>query len=497
MRTNDTMTVKVLDCEGVARSGGSRGYGGGREFRSMSEGVRQGLEREFELQGLRREGNLNGTKEEETSESGAVIRESRLHLQTPYRPLHKLRLKEFRRDLISASFLEFSQSQSSLRPTQTNSVSKRFAAEFVVDGGVTTILSLSFYQVSVILYLFHLLFVSLASLCSCSHLSFLVHQTRLVEKGGENALFVSSYRGGVIAVADGFSSWVEQDVDPSSYVLQRAHGSCFSSVRYDPGFLVAMLEEVGVLKIGNVGDWDYLSFLDKCLAFEKEILIRFHSAGQIIFSTTPQEHYFDCPIHLMLPLYGGGGGSNMTKKIFVAAPDDKAGATSTSVSREVHLPDNEAQRRAIKWLLKLSKVHEITQVPSFSKEAEFFLQGIMDGLRWMKQWNRFIPRLNDLKGGGGQTWGMELMELGREMSMEDDCLLNLLRKRSGRRGGSIRCVWRLRRRSRVQIHERGARRGKPHGTKEEETSESVELSPEGKLILEMRLSRSLCLGEIG
>ncbi|CAN6928200.1 unnamed protein product [Brassica oleracea] len=49
----------------------------------------------------------------------------------------ELRLKEFRRDLISASFLEFSQSQSSLRPTQTNSVSKSFAAEFVVnvDGG--------------------------------------------------------------------------------------------------------------------------------------------------------------------------------------------------------------------------------------------------------------------------------------------------------------------------------------------------------------------------
>ncbi|KAF2560301.1 hypothetical protein F2Q70_00015445 [Brassica cretica] len=353
MRTNGTMTVKVLDCEGVARSGGSRGYSGGREFRSMSEGAQTGQKRS-----LAGEGNLNGTKEEETSESGAVIRESRLHLQTAYRPLHKiqspiqisstnlfistsesrlihlddhgiskfiisshtprpckteLRLKEFRRDLISASFLEFSQSQSSLRPTQTNSISKRFAAEFVVDG-VTTILSLSFYQ---------------------------------VEKGGENALFVSSYRGGVIAVADGFSSWVEQDVDPSSYVLQRAHGSCFSSVRYDPGFLVAMLEEVGVLKIGNVGDWDYLSFLDKCLAFEKEILIRFHSAGQIIFSTTPQEHYFDCPIHLMLPLYGGGGGSNMTKKIFVAAPDDKAGATSTSVSCEVHLPDNEAQRRAV------------------------------------------------------------------------------------------------------------------------------------------------------
>ncbi|KAH0866877.1 hypothetical protein HID58_073899 [Brassica napus] len=35
----------------------------------------------------------------------------------------ELRLKEFRRDLISASFLEFSQSQSLLRPMQTNSLS--------------------------------------------------------------------------------------------------------------------------------------------------------------------------------------------------------------------------------------------------------------------------------------------------------------------------------------------------------------------------------------
>ncbi|KAF2599808.1 hypothetical protein F2Q68_00008414 [Brassica cretica] len=46
--------------------------------------------------------------------------------------------------------------------------------------------------------------------------------------------------------------------------------------------------------------------------------------------------------------------------------------------------------------------------------------------------SHFIPRLNDLKGGGGQTWGMEMMELGTEMSLEDDSLLNLLRNRSGR-----------------------------------------------------------------
>ncbi|CAF2042045.1 unnamed protein product [Brassica napus] len=33
----------------------------------------------------------------------------------------------------------------------------------------------------------------------------------------------------------------------------------------------------------------------------------------------------------------------------------------------------------IKWLLKLSKIPELTEVPSFSKEAEAYLQAIIDG----------------------------------------------------------------------------------------------------------------------
>ncbi|KAF8068489.1 hypothetical protein N665_1148s0006 [Sinapis alba] len=124
-----------------------------------------------------------------------------------------------------------------------------------------------------------------------------------VEKGGEDALFVSSYRGGVIAVADGVSSWAEQDVDPSLFSKElMANASRLvddEEVRYDPGFLidkahtattsrgsatiiVAMLEEVGVLKIGNVGDCG----------------LKLLRQGQIIFSTTPQEHYFDCPYQL-------------------------------------------------------------------------------------------------------------------------------------------------------------------------------------------------------
>ncbi|KAH0866876.1 hypothetical protein HID58_073898 [Brassica napus] len=153
---------------------------------------------------------------------------------------------------------------------------------------VTMILSVSFYRVSVILYLFHLLFVSLASLCSCSHLSFLVHQKRLVW-GIKLCVSVLVEKGGKML-------W---ELIPQ---LATSRGSAT--------IIVAMLEEV-------CSENRQYTRLFQCSAFEKEILIRFHSAGQIIFSTTPQEHYFDCPIHLMLPLHGGGGGSNMTKKIFV------------------------------------------------------------------------------------------------------------------------------------------------------------------------------------
>ncbi|CAE6021135.1 unnamed protein product [Arabidopsis arenosa] len=124
-----------------------------------------------------------------------------------------------------------------------------------------------------------------------------------VEKGGEDALFVSSYRGGVMAVADGVSGWAEQDVDPSLFSKElMANASRLvddEEVRYDPGFLIdkahtattsrgsatiilAMLEEVGILKIGNVGDCG----------------LKLLREGEIIFATTPQEHYFDCPYQL-------------------------------------------------------------------------------------------------------------------------------------------------------------------------------------------------------
>ncbi|GAA0167464.1 hypothetical protein Leryth_002748 [Lithospermum erythrorhizon] len=131
----------------------------------------------------------------------------------------------------------------------------------------------------------------------------LIPHPNKVEKGGEDAFFVSNYKGGVIAVADGVSGWAEKDVDPARFSRQFiTYASTFvedEEVNYDPRRLikkahaatscigsatviVAMLETTGILKIANVGDCG----------------VRIIRKGQLIFSTCPQEHYFDCPYQL-------------------------------------------------------------------------------------------------------------------------------------------------------------------------------------------------------
>ncbi|XP_068642640.1 probable protein phosphatase 2C 26 [Aristolochia californica] len=130
-----------------------------------------------------------------------------------------------------------------------------------------------------------------------------------VDRGGEDAFFVSSYNGGVLAVADGVSGWAEEDVDPS--LFPKEFMAKFSTlvedeeVAYDPQVLlrkahsattsigsatviVAMLEKNGILRIANVGDCG----------------LRVLRKGQIIFSTCPQEHYFDCPYQLSSEMIG-------------------------------------------------------------------------------------------------------------------------------------------------------------------------------------------------
>ncbi|KAK9069088.1 hypothetical protein SSX86_013204 [Deinandra increscens subsp. villosa] len=131
----------------------------------------------------------------------------------------------------------------------------------------------------------------------------LVPHPKKVAKGGEDAFFVSGYSGGVIAVADGVSGWAEKDVDPAlfSRELMRKASSLVDDeeVNYDPRILVrkahasttstgsatvivSMLDNNGILKVANVGDCG----------------LRVIRKGQIIFSTFPQEHYFDCPYQL-------------------------------------------------------------------------------------------------------------------------------------------------------------------------------------------------------
>ncbi|KAH9701920.1 putative protein phosphatase 2C 26 [Citrus sinensis] len=138
------------------------------------------------------------------------------------------------------------------------------------------------------------------SFCVGTHL---IPHPNKVERGGEDAFFVSCYNGGVIAVADGVSGWAEQNVDPSLFSRElMANASYFVEdveVNYDPQILiqkahaatssvgsatviVAMLERNGILKVASVGDCG----------------LRIIRKGQIIFSSSPQEHYFDCPYQL-------------------------------------------------------------------------------------------------------------------------------------------------------------------------------------------------------
>ncbi|XP_042483778.1 probable protein phosphatase 2C 26 isoform X2 [Macadamia integrifolia] len=144
------------------------------------------------------------------------------------------------------------------------------------------------------------------SFCVGTHL--IPHPSK-IDKGGEDAFFVSSYNGGVLAIADGVSGWSEQNVDPALFskelmanalnfvgdeevnddpqlLLGKAHAA--TSSKGSATVIVAMMEKNGILKIANVGDCG-LWVLRK---------------GKKIFSTSPQEHYFDCPYQLSSDVVG-------------------------------------------------------------------------------------------------------------------------------------------------------------------------------------------------
>jgi protein phosphatase PTC7 len=98
---------------------------------------------------------------------------------------------------------------------------------------------------------------------------------RQVEKGGEDAYFISDYGGGVLGVADGVSGWAAEDVDPALYscelmahasnaaaseemesnaqlLLHKAHSATCSIGAATA--IVAILDRSGTLHVANVGD---------------------------------------------------------------------------------------------------------------------------------------------------------------------------------------------------------------------------------------------------
>ncbi|XP_004240420.1 probable protein phosphatase 2C 26 [Solanum lycopersicum] len=131
---------------------------------------------------------------------------------------------------------------------------------------------------------------------------YLIPHPNKVEKGGEDAFFVSSDNGGVIVVADGVSGWAEKNVDPALFsrelvanvsslvgnvevnddpriLIKGAHAATSS---IGSATVIVSVFENGILKIASVGDCG----------------LRVIRKGQMIFSTFPLEHYFDCPYQL-------------------------------------------------------------------------------------------------------------------------------------------------------------------------------------------------------
>ncbi|KAH0747926.1 hypothetical protein KY290_027158 [Solanum tuberosum] len=131
---------------------------------------------------------------------------------------------------------------------------------------------------------------------------YLIPHPNKVEKGGEDAFFVSSDDGEVLVVADGVSGWAEKNVDPALFsrelvanvsslvgnvevnddpriLIKGAHAATSS---IGSATVIVSVFKNGILKIGSVGDCG----------------LRVIRKGQMIFSTFPLEHYFDCPYQL-------------------------------------------------------------------------------------------------------------------------------------------------------------------------------------------------------
>ncbi|CAN1219249.1 Probable protein phosphatase 2C 26 [Linum perenne] len=237
-----------------------------------------------------------------------------------------------------------------------------------------------------------------------------------VEKGGEDAFFISSYNGGVCAIADGVSGWAKKNVDPSLFSRElMANASCLvqdEEVNCDPRVLirkahaatssigsatviVAMLERNGTLKVANVGDCGLK-------------LIR---GGQIIFSTSPQEHYFDCPYQLSSETIGQTYLDAMISNVEVMEGD-------TIVMGSDGLFDNVFDHEIVSTIAQHKNVNDTAKVHSLdsSYESPYALEARSKGIE-VPMWKKILGM--KLTGAGGKLDDITVI-VGQVVKVHDD-----------------------------------------------------------------------------
>ncbi|XP_024538756.1 probable protein phosphatase 2C 26 [Selaginella moellendorffii] len=148
-----------------------------------------------------------------------------------------------------------------------------------------------------------------------------------VEKGGEDAFFISDFDGGVFGIADGVSGWAEENVDPALFskelVNHLAQSVTSEEVRGDPKVLLGkahaatsskgaataivatLLGAEGLLRVASVGDCG----------------LRLVRDGKVVFATSPQQHYFDCPYQFSSEVGGQTAEDSAVHEITIVAGD--------------------------------------------------------------------------------------------------------------------------------------------------------------------------------
>lgn len=129
--------------------------------------------------------------------------------------------------------------------------------------------------------------------------AFLLMNDRWAEKNVDPALFSRE----LMANASDLVTDEEVNYDPQ-ILMRKAHAAT-SSIG-SATIIISMLEKGGTLKIASVGDCG----------------LRVLRNGQVIFSTQPQEHYFDCPYQLSSELI-----SQTYRDAMVCSVDLKEGDT--------------------------------------------------------------------------------------------------------------------------------------------------------------------------